>query len=144
VNVPDVFSKKKRSWIMAQVHSAGTRLELRVQTALDALGVPYSIDSKAIPGKPDIVIKSMKLAVFANGCFWHWHGCKRSRMPASNREYWEAKIERNMRRDRRTRRLLWAQGWHCCNIWECEVERGVRRMLAKIAALRRSGTRPRK
>jgi DNA mismatch endonuclease, patch repair protein len=133
----DVFSPSERSWIMAQVRSKGTRLEVRVQRALDALGAAYSTDGKALPGNPDIVLFDVKLAVFANGCFWHWHGCKRSRMPVTNREYWEAKIQRNVRRDRRTKRLLWAQGWHCCTIWECNVERSVGRLVGKIAALRK-------
>ena len=120
---------------MAQVRSKGTRLEVRVQRALDAMGVTYSTEGKAIPGNPDIVLPDVKLAVFANGCFWHWHGCKRSRMPATKRDYWEAKIARNVRRDRRNRRLLWAQGWHCCTVWECNVENGVGRLAGKIAAL---------
>ena len=134
--MPDIFSPEKRSWIMAQVRSAGTRLEVRIQRALDAAGVAYSTDGKGLPGNPDVVLNDVKLAVFANGCYWHWHGCKRSRMPATNRTYWRAKIERNVRRDRRCKRMLWAQGWHCCTIWECNVQRGVGRLLGKIAALR--------
>jgi DNA mismatch endonuclease, patch repair protein len=120
---------------MAQVHSRGTRLEVRVQRALDELGIAYSTNGKHIPGNPDIVVPHLKLAVFANGCFWHWHGCKRSRMPATHREYWRAKIDRNVRRDRRNKRLLWSQGWHYCIIWECDFARGVSRTLGKIVAL---------
>jgi len=133
----DTFTPKQRSWIMAQVRSRGTRLETRVERAVGALGLKYSTDGKGIPGNPDFVLRSLKLAVFTNGCFWHWHGCKRSRMPATNCAYWEAKIARNVRRDRRNKRLLWAQGWHCCCIWECAVEQGMGRLMGKIAALRR-------
>ena len=133
----DVFTPSKRSWIMAQVRGTGSRLEVRVKHALDALHIAYSTDGKGLPGNPDIVLCDVKLAVFANGCFWHWHGCKRSRMPATNRQYWEAKIDRNVRRDRRTKRLLWSGGWHCCTIWECNVDGGVRRLVAKFAALSR-------
>ena len=121
---------------MAQVRSTGTRLEVRVQRALDALGVQYSTDGKGLPGNPDIVLPDVKLAVFANGCFWHWHGCKRSRMPATKRNYWEAKIQRNTRRDIRNKRLLWAQGWPCCTIWECAIEQGIKRLTRQISALR--------
>ena len=121
---------------MAQVPSRNTRPELAVSAALAGRGIRFAAHPANLPGKPDLVIRRLKLAVFVNGCFWHWHGCRRSRMPADNRAYWERKVARNVRRDRRSRRQLSAAGWHYCTIWECNLTTGISRLLAKINALR--------
>jgi len=139
----DTFDPKTRSWIMGQVRSRDTKPELQVRAALRAARVRFSTDGRSLPGNPDIVIRRLKLAVFVNGCFWHWHGCKRSRMPATNRGYWENKIARNVRRDRKNRRLLSAQGWHYCTIWECNLKHGVSRLMGKMASLAESASRQR-
>jgi DNA mismatch endonuclease (patch repair protein) len=131
----DTFDKEKRSWIMARVLSKGTKPERSVVQALRAAGLRFQQNRKDLPGNPDIIFPKLKLAVFVNGCFWHWHGCKRSRMPASNVDYWHAKINRNLSRDRRMRRLLSAQGWHYATIWECNTSKGLNRLLAKMKAL---------
>jgi DNA mismatch endonuclease (patch repair protein) len=132
----DTFDKAKRSWIMARIPSKGTKPEALVVQALTAAGLHFQQNRKELPGKPDIVFPELKLVVFVNGCFWHWHGCRRSRMPSSNVAYWQAKISLNVSRDRRTRRLLSAQGWHYATIWECTAVRGVKRLLGKIEVLR--------
>jgi DNA mismatch endonuclease, patch repair protein len=132
----DVFDSETRSWIMAQVRDRKTKPEVAVETALEQLSIRFKRDGAGLPGRPDFVLPSVKLAVFVNGCFWHWHGCKRSRMPESNRKYWESKIARNVRRDRKVRRLLSAQRWHYCTIWECTIDAGFRRLMTAIRHLR--------
>lgn len=70
-----------------------------------------------LPGTPDFVFPARRIAIFLDGCFWH--GCPRClRLPASNRAYWAAKIDRNRRRDRRTTRELRNRGWRVFRIWE--------------------------
>ena len=60
-----------------------------------------------------------------NGCFWHGHeGC--SKIPSTNREFWEAKIRRNKERDIETQKELAKMGWHCITVWECELKPTVR------------------
>ncbi len=55
-----------------------------------------------ILGSPDIIIG--KYAIFLNGCFWH--RCPQCfRMPKTNWEYWEKKIDRNTQRDRENTRM---------------------------------------
>ena len=132
----DTFDSKTRSWIMAQVHSRGTRPERVVRQALREAGCRLSSHAKSLPGNPDFVIREIRLAVFVNGCFWHWHGCPRSRMPATNRAYWQSKIARNVRRDRRSKRSLTAAGWHYWTIWECRLSSNIARLLGRIEALR--------
>lgn len=133
----DTFDAETRSWIMSRVPSRGSRPELAVRKALRAAGCRVSSRGKSLPGNPDFVIRDIRLAIFVNGCFWHWHGCPRSRMPASNRAYWKRKIARNVRRDRRSKRSLSAAGWHYWTIWECGLASGVARLLGKIDNLRR-------
>lgn len=83
VGVADVFTKKKRSQIMAAVRSTGNRTtELRLASILRANGITGWRRHQPLPGKPDFVFRRERLAVFADGCFWH--GCPRHlRMPFS-------------------------------------------------------------
>jgi len=136
----DTFDAETRSWIMSRVLSRGTKPEQAVRKALKASGCRFSSRGKRLPGNPDFVIPDLRLAVFVNGCFWHWHRCPRSRMPASNRAYWKRKIARNVKRDRKSKRSLTAAGWRYWTIWECSLATGIARLLERIAALK--GSRP--
>ena len=80
-------------------------------------------------GNPDFVFAQAKIAVFVDGCFWH--GCpNHCRMPKTNREYWENKIEKNKRRDRKVTRVLRSEDWNVIRIWEHELDEvGVKRKL---------------
>ena len=111
-----------RSQIMARVKSKGMKPEMRVRRLLHGLGYRYRLHRKDLPGKPDLVFPSRRKVVFVNGCFWHNHeGCSRVRIPNTNREYWVAKLERNLQRDRRNVSLLEAQGWQVSVVWECQL-----------------------
>ncbi len=119
----DVFSKKKRSWIMGRVKSENTRPEMRVRRRLHALGFRFRLHRKDLPGKPDLTLAKHRTVIFVHGCFWHSHpGCKHATLPTSNREYWEAKIGRNVARDRRNQKLLDEQGWRVVVLWECRIK----------------------
>jgi DNA mismatch endonuclease (patch repair protein) len=56
-------------------------------------------------------------------------------MPTSNQEYWEAKIFRNVTRDKKYRRELHRRGWHYVTIWECNVQEGIARTVKKAKEL---------
>lgn len=131
----DTFDPAMRSWIMSRVLSRDTKPEKIVSRALTQGQIRFSTRGKSLPGNPDIVFRRIRLAVFVNGCFWHWHGCKRSRMPASNATYWQTKIARNVARDRRTKRALSLAGWHYCTIWECNIPNGIARLRTAIRKL---------
>jgi DNA mismatch endonuclease, patch repair protein len=119
---------------MSRVLARGTKPEQTVRAALRKSGRRFTSQCKSLPGKPDFVVPDLRLAVFVNGCFWHWHGCPRSRMPSSNAEYWNRKIEGNRKRDRRSKRLLTASGWHYVTIWECNLAHGISRLLRRLAS----------
>lgn len=107
---------------MARVPSSGSRPELYVRRAVHAAGFRYRLHRADLPGKPDLVFPRFRLAVFVHGCFWHWHGCKRSRMPEANHDYWTRKIARNVQRDERNLQALRELGWDACVIWECALK----------------------
>jgi len=131
----DRFDQAMRSWIMSRVLSRDTKPEQIVSRAFNESGIRFSTHGAGLPGNPDIIFRRIHLAVFVNGCFWHWHGCKRCRMPVSNADYWNRKIARNVARDRRTKRALSLVGWHYCTIWECNIPNGIARLMAMISRL---------
>jgi DNA mismatch endonuclease (patch repair protein) len=120
--VADVFTKEERSRVMRRVKSADTKPEMRVRRWLHAQGFRFRLHRKDLPGKPDIVLRKYRTVVFVHGCFWHGHpGCKAADLPASNREYWQGKIGRNLERDARNQRLLEELEWRVIVVWECRL-----------------------
>ena len=82
-------------------------------------------------GSPDIILKEKKVAIFLHGCFWH--KCPiHYKKPKTKRKYWLPKIEKNIKRDMKNRRLLRRSGWKVLNIWEHEVKKDVRFVIEKI------------
>jgi len=79
-----------------------------------------------LPGTPDAVSDSSKVACFGHGCFWHHHqGCRLGRLPSTNTAFWSAKFERNRIRDRAAVQALRTSGWRVITLWEC-ADRDVR------------------
>lgn len=126
----------KRSWIMGRVRSKDTKPELVVRRALHAEGFRFRVHPREIAGNPDLLLPKYRTVVFVNGCFWHGHGCKRSRMPVNNREYWREKINRNVERDRRVVHELEEFGFRVETIWECQLRDDTERLIRHLAASR--------
>lgn len=119
----DTFTKAQRSQIMRAVHSTGTTAERKCEYLLRSLRLSFRRNVGDLPGKPDFVLKSSRLAVFVHGCFWHAHkGCKNATLPTSNVDYWIKKIGRNRRRDRRVRDALRKAGFRTAVVWECKLK----------------------
>ena len=117
----DVFSKDKRSKIMAAIRSKNTRPELIVRKYLFAKGFRYRINHPHLPGHPDIVLRKYRTCIFVNGCFWHGHDCPKGHIPKTRQDFWRTKINRNRERDKEEQRRLAEMGWHCITVWECEL-----------------------
>ncbi len=117
---------------MAKVPATGSAPEMKVRRAVHRAGFRYRLHQADLPGKPDLVFPRFRLVVFVHGCFWHWHGCKRSRMPEANRDYWTRKIARNVERDTRNLAALGERGWVSRVIWECELNVGIAALLADL------------
>lgn len=114
----DVFSKRKRSRVMSKVRSSGSRPEIVMRKIVCNLtDLPVRFNVTNLPGKPDIAICKIKLAIFVDGCFWH--GCPdHCKIPASHRSYWKEKIRSNMARDDVVTAELQDMGWVVWRYWE--------------------------
>lgn len=121
----DTLSKEERSALMSRIRSKDTKPELVVRRALHALGYRFRLHAKELPGKPDIVFRARRKAIFVHGCFWHRHpGCRIASEPKSRQDYWEAKFARNVERDRYNLSALKTDGWRVLVVWECQTRRG--------------------
>jgi len=119
----DVFSKKKRSEVMACIKSKNTMPELVIRKALFANGFRFRVHNKKLPGMPDIVLPKYKAVIFINGCFWHGHkNCKYFRLPMTRTSFWKNKIESNRARDKRNARALRYMNWKVFTLWECKIK----------------------
>lgn len=119
----DSISPQKRSENMARIRSKDSKPELIVRSIIYSLGIRYRLHSTDLPGKPDIVVRKQKKAVFVHGCFWHQHSkCRDGRLPKSRQEYWTEKLENNIKRDQRVQLSLIEMGWSYIVIWECQTK----------------------
>jgi DNA mismatch endonuclease (patch repair protein) len=109
---------------MALVRVKNTEPELRVRNLLSAKGVRYRLHRRDLPGKPDLYIARLRLAVFVNGCFWHGHkDCPRAVLPKTNTTFWGEKIGNNVARDERTLSALRNLGIETLTLWTCDQAR---------------------
>lgn len=134
----------ERSARMRLIRGRDTKPELKVRRALHAAGLRYRLHARDLPGKPDIVFRKRKVAIFVHGCFWHQHpdpACKLARMPKSRQEFWEPKLLGNRSRDEAVRVKLEMGGWRVFEIWECQLgAEPLNEIITEIqAALRRPG-----
>lgn len=141
--MPDIFSKTKRSAVMAAIRSHGNKTtELRLIEIFRAHGIMGWRRRFPLFGKPDFVFAKEKLAIFVDGCFWH--GCPRhASMPKSNSAFWRMKIAGNRKRDREVRRALRTKNWRVLRIWEHDLTRKsggklVRRIIKRLKPLNRA------
>lgn len=130
----DRVGPAKRSEMMAAVRGKDTRPERAVRSALFHAGYRYRLHRRDLPGSPDIVLPRYRLVVFVHGCFWHGHDCPRGRRPASNVEFWNTKLDRNIERDRAARAALEAAGWSVVTVWECSAAHHIEHLLQDLAA----------
>ena len=123
--MPDMFDPKKRSEIMAKVHSANTTPEVRVRKLLHSMGYRFRLHRRDLPGNPDIVLPKFRTVIFVHGCFWHGcPTCRHARVrPVANAEYWEKKLDRTIERDKTNVEALEQRGWRVLVIWECETKK---------------------
>ena len=144
----DKMTPAQRHYVMSRIHGKGTKPELKVRQWLWRHGYRYRLNVKSVPGKPDIVMRRYRTAIFVNGCFWHGHfvhfgveslglrvesqlevesgvlkvdSSQCCKIPQTNREFWVNKIKRNQERDQRNYQMLHDNGWQVIVIWECQL-----------------------
>lgn len=105
---------------MSKIKSKDTKLEISLRKKLWNAGIRYRKNPSGYFGKPDLVIKKYKIAIFIDSCFWH--GCKKHfRMPSSNKKYWADKIARNKTRDKEVNKYYKKLDWEIIRIWEHNI-----------------------
>lgn len=120
--MPDIVSIADRSRMMAGIKGKNSQPELLVRRLLFASGYRFRLHRRDLPGTPDIVMPGRKVAIFVHGCFWHLHqGCRYAKMPATRPDFWKAKLEANVERDRHAVEKLQALGWRVLCVWECST-----------------------
>ncbi len=132
----DTMSPAQRHRCMSHIRSRNTKPEIKVRQWLWKHGYRYRLNVKGVPGKPDIVMRKYRTAIFVNGCFWHGHDVQVTgdrlqgtvenspccKIPQTNREFWVNKIRRNQERDRQNCQTLRDNGWLVIVVWECQLK----------------------
>ena len=116
-------ARESTSRVMSANRAKNTGPELALRRELARLGVRgYRLSPRDVPGRPDLVFRGAKLAVFVHGCYWH--RCPRCRLPLpkTHTAWWLAKFERNCARDRAKELALRTAKWRVLTLWECKIE----------------------
>jgi len=134
----DTLEPSRRSWLMSRVTAKDTKPEMVVRRIAHALGLRFRLYKGDLPGRPDLVFPKHRLAVFVHGCFWHRHeGCRLASTPKTHVEFWQAKFDANVARDKSATAQLTAAGWNVLVLWECETRDAARTEMALLHAIHR-------
>lgn len=118
----DRLTSEARSRNMSRVRSHDTEPERTVRRLLHAMGYRFRLRRKDLPGRPDIVLPKFRSVIFVHGCFWHGHaGCRAAARPTTRPDFWNHKLDENIRRDARVQQELIAQDWRVLVVWQCEL-----------------------
>lgn len=113
-----------RSVMMSKIGAKDTKPELIVRHGLHRRGYRFSLHSRNLPGRPDLVLRKYRAVILVHGCFWHAHeGCPHFRIPATRTDFWTAKLTRNRNRDREVLGALLEAGWRVLTVWECSIRK---------------------
>lgn len=122
-----------RSQVMARVKSKNTSFEMMLRRELWRRGLRYRANDKTVFGKPDIVFKGKKIAVFVDSEFWHGKDYPHGRnIPKENNDYWVKKIERNIARDKEVNKTLRKEGWTVIRIWSKDLKKNLSEHVERI------------
>ncbi|PWS29552.1 very short patch repair endonuclease [Pedobacter yonginense] len=117
------YTTEQRSKTMAKIRAKNSIPELKLRRALWARHIRFRLHPKNFPGKPDLIIKKYKLAIFVDGDFWHgYNWATRRQALKKNTDFWIPKIERNIQRDQYVNQSLSLMGYTVMRFWEHEIK----------------------
>lgn len=128
----DIMSRETRSAVMSRIRGRDTGPERAMAAAFAARGLTWEGHVWDLPGRPDFVFRTDRVAVFVDGDFWHGWRFPQWREKLS--DSWEAKIEETRRRDKRNHRRLRRMGWTVVRIWEHQIEASLDRCAARVVS----------
>ncbi len=128
------MTAEQRHRNMQKIHSKNTKPELLLRRALWAKGIRYRKNYKDIPGTPDIVLTRQKIAIFVDGDFWHARGHQDNpgEQVATNKEFWQKKLARNVERDKEVNDELTEAGWLVLRFWEKDIMENMAKCIEEI------------
>lgn len=126
----DHLSKKQRSVLMSAIKPKNTKFEVSYYADLKNYGLKFKKHLKTIRGTPDIVFPDKRICVFLESDFWHgwYYPVWKKSLP----EYWQTKIERNRKRDKRTIGYLKRNGWIVLRIWEHQIKYNKQKTIMRL------------
>jgi DNA mismatch endonuclease (patch repair protein) len=119
----DIVDAGTRSRMMSSVRSKDTRFETEIRRRIFEKGFRYRLHRRDMPGTPDIVFPKYHAVILLHGCFWHLHGCARSKLPKTRTKWWKEKLETNRRRDYAVLQQLADLNWRVMVVWECSYRK---------------------
>jgi len=107
---------------MSRVKQKNTTVERALRQLVRTLGFRFAVNAAHLPGRPDLVNRKSRWAIFVHGCYWHAHeGCSLWKIPATNRIFWTRKFADNRTRDQRKLQELEDLGYRVMVVWQCEL-----------------------
>lgn len=127
--IMDVLTPAQRHKAMKRIKAKDTSIEVRLRKALWHKGLRYRKNYKLLPGKPDIALTKQRIAIFCDSDFFHGKDWERILKPrllkGKNPQFWIAKIERNMARDKQNNQELAYLGWSVIRFWGSDIEKNL-------------------
>jgi len=119
---------------MQKIKNKDSQLELALRKALWNKGYRYRKNVKSVYGHPDIAFIGKKIAIFCDSEFWHGYDWDNRKNDFKvHREFWYAKIERNMERDKKVTEKLESDGWTVIRFWGKDIKQNINECVMQIA-----------
>jgi len=130
----DVLTKEQRHRAMSRIRAKDTKPEVRLRKALWHCGLRYRKNWRRLPGTPDIALTRQKIAIFVDGDFWHARGHQEhpGEQVASNKEYWQRHLARNVERDKDVNDELTELGWLVLRFWEGDIQKNLAKCVDEV------------
>lgn len=114
------WTTMNRSQIMSRIRGFNTKPERLFEDMLVESGM-MGYEKQYGKYHVDFAWVVEKVAVFVDGCFWHY--CpKHYKDPKSNTVFWLEKKRRNIEKGKEVEVALIQDGWKIIRIWECEMK----------------------
>lgn len=137
--IMDVLTPEQRSRNMKAIRNKGTKMEVLLAKALWAKGLRYRKNDPSVYGKPDISFRQAKVAVFVDSEYFHGKNWETEKYRIkTNREFWWAKIEGNIARDKQVNKYLSDAGWIVMRFWSHEIRKDLESCVLQIESVIRS------